>query len=468
LHAAGSVAGNALLWGAMARRTSPPTEISGKMLANRTALLITYITRGDRTGSVQQNSQRPQVVVAGAGFAGLEACRALANADVDVTLLDIQNHHCFQPLLYQVATAALSPADIAWPIRAIVRQQKNIFVLMTKVTGIDVQNRRVQTTDLELGYDYLVLATGSTHSYFGHDDWAPFAPGLKRIEDATEIRRRFLIAFERAELTTDEAERRRLLNFVIVGGGATGVEMAGAIAEVARRTLQHDFRRIDPRDSRIILVEAGQRVLPTFPQKLSDYALRSLKKMGVEVQLGRQVTGCDARGVSVNGGRIEAATVIWAAGVVASPAAIWIGAEHDRAGRIKVNPDLSVPGHPEIFAAGDTALVTDSPPIPGIAPAAKQMGHYVGEVIAARVQGSPAPPPFVYHHLGDLATVGRKSAVVKLGPIQLTGFAGWVFWSVIHIYFLIGLRRRFIVALQWLWSYVTFQRGARLIGVAPR
>ena len=450
-------------------RAPHKSEISGRKLATPAALLLSYyIERDDGRRAVQENSRRPQVVVVGAGFAGLEACRALADADVNVTLVDIQNHHCFQPLLYQVATAALSPADIAWPIRAIVRQQKNIVVLMTRVTGVDVQNRRVQTTDLELGYDYLVLATGATHSYFGHDDWAPFAPGLKRIADATEIRRRFLLAFERAELAADEAERRRLLNFVIVGGGATGVEMAGAIAEVARRTLQHDFRRIDPRDSRIILIEAGQRVLPTFPQKLSDYALRSLEKMGVEVQLGRQVTGCDARGVSVNGGRIEAATVIWAAGVVASPAATWIGAEHDRAGRIKVNADLSVPGHPEIFAAGDTALVVDSPPIPGIAPAAKQMGHYVGEVIAARVQGSRAPSPFVYHHLGDLATIGRKSAVVKLGPLQLTGFAGWVFWSVVHIYFLIGLRRRFIVALQWLWSYITFQRGVRLIGVAPR
>jgi len=328
----------------------------------------------------------------------------------------------------------------------------------------------VDTTEIDLPYDYLLLATGSTHSYFGHDDWAPFAPGLKHIADATEIRRRFLLAFERAEVVEDEAARARLLTFVIVGGGATGVEMAGAIAEVARRTLQHDFRRIDPRKSRIILIEAGPRLLPTFPEALSDYARRSLESMGVEVALNRKVIGCGADGVTLDGGRIEAATVIWAAGVVASPAAMWIGAEHDRAGRIKVNPDLTVPGHPDIFAAGDTASILDrdGKAVPGIAPAAKQMGSYVGRVIAARVQGKSSPPPFAYHHLGELAAIGRKSAVVKLGAFQLTGFLGWLFWSAVHIYFLIGLRNRFVVALNWLWSYLTFQRGARLIGIAPR
>jgi NADH dehydrogenase len=413
-------------------------------------------------------SRRPQVVIAGAGFGGLQATKALAKAPVEIALIDAYNHHCFQPLLYQVATAALSPADVAWPIRAIVRAQKNVRVIMARVTGIDVQRRRVHTSEIELSYDYLVLATGSTHSYFGHDDWAPFAPGLKHIADATEIRRRFLLAFERAEVVEDEAERARLLTFVIVGGGATGVEMAGAIAEVARRTLRHDFRRIDPRNSRIILVEAGPRLLPTFPDPLSNYATRSLQSMGVEVELNRAVTGCDAQGVSLAGGRIEAATVIWAAGVVASPAARWIGAEHDRAGRIKVNADLSVPGRPEIFAAGDTASIADreGKPVPGIAPAAKQMGSYAGKVIAARVLGQSAPPPFAYHHLGELATIGRKSAVVKLGFFQLTGFLGWLFWSAVHIYFLIGLRNRFVVALNWLWSYMTFQRGARLIGIA--
>ena len=420
--------------------------------------------------SVQQPNKRPQVVIVGAGFGGLEACRALSGADADVTLVDAQNHHCFQPLLYQVATAALSPGDIAWPIRAIVRGQKNVRVIMAQVTAIDVAAHRVHTAELDLPYDYLVLATGATHSYFGHDDWAPFAPGLKHIADATEIRRRFLLAFERAEVVEDKAEQARLLTFVIVGGGATGVEMAGAIAEVARRTLQHDFRRIDPRTSRIVLIEAGPRLLPTFPQALSDYARRSLQAMGVEVELNRKVIGCDAHGVTLDGGRVEAATVIWAAGVVASPAAKWLDAPRDGAGRIKVNPDLSVPGHQEIFAVGDTALVVqqNGKPVPGIAAAAKQMGHYVGGVIAARIRGRSAPGPFVYRHLGDLATIGRKSAVVKLGVFQLTGFLGWLFWSAVHIYFLIGLRNRFVVALNWLWSYLTFQRGARLIGTAPR
>jgi NADH:ubiquinone reductase (H+-translocating) len=415
------------------------------------------------------NSQRPRVVIAGAGFGGLTATMSLAKIAVDVTLIDAQNHHCFQPLLYQVATAALSPADVAWPIRGILRKQENARVIMAQVTGIDIEARRVHTTEVDFDYDYLVLATGATHSYFGHDDWAPYAPGLKHIADATEIRRRFLIAFERAEVVSDEAERQRLLTFVIVGGGATGVEMAGAIAEVAQRTLRHDFRHIDPRRSRIVLIEAGPRVLPAFPEALSDYAARSLKSMGVEVACDHKVIGCDARGVSVNDGhRIEAATIVWAAGVVASPAADWIGAEHDRAGRIRVEPDLTIPGRPEIFAVGDTASVTnrDGSPVPGIAPAAKQMGIYVAKVIAARLQGANPPPPFVYHHAGDLATIGRKSAVMKLGVFQLKGFLGWLFWSVVHIYFLIGMRNRFAVALNWMWSYLTFQRGARLIGTS--
>jgi NADH:ubiquinone reductase (H+-translocating) len=418
---------------------------------------------------MKDQSRPPRVVIVGAGFGGLQATKALAKVDADIALVDARNHHCFQPLLYQVASAALSPADVAWPIRAILRTQKNVRVIMARVAGIDVQARRVHTAEIELSYDYLVLAAGSTHSYFGHDDWAPFAPGLKHIADATEIRRRFLLAFERAELAEDEAERQRLLTFVIVGGGATGVEMVGAFAEVARRTLRHDFRRIDPRAARIVLVEAGPRLLPTFTDALSNYAARSLQSMGVEVALNRAVTGCDARGVSLGGGRIEAATVMWAAGVVASPAAQWIGAERDRTGRIKVNADLTVPGRPEIFAIGDNASVfdRDGNPVPGIAPAAKQMGSYVAKVIAARVRGRPAPPAFAYRHLGDLATIGRKSAVVKLGLFQLTGLPGWLFWSAVHIYFLIGVRNRLVVAVNWLWSYVTFQRGARLIGIAP-
>jgi NADH dehydrogenase len=417
-------------------------------------------------GDMHGHSQRAQVVIAGAGFGGLQAAKALAKVAVDVTLVDAQNHHCFQPLLYQVATAALSPADVAWPIRAILRKQQNARVIMARVTGVDVQARRVHTTEIELAYDYLVLATGATHSYFGHDDWEVYAPGLKHVADATEIRRRFLIAFERAEVIDDEAERQRLLTFVVVGGGATGVEMAGAIAEVAQRTLRHDFRHIDPRRSRIVLIEAGPRLLPAFAPALSEYAARSLRSMGVELELGRMVTGCDARGVTLKDGRIDAATVIWAAGVVASPAANWIDAEHDRAGRISVNPDLSVPGRPEIFVIGDTASVIgrDGRPVPG----AKQMGSYVAKVIAARVQGTEPPGPFQYHHLGDLATIGRKSAVVQLGAFRLTGFLGWLFWSVVHIYFLIGIRNRFVVALNWFWSYLTFQRGARLIGRANR
>jgi NADH:ubiquinone reductase (H+-translocating) len=422
-------------------------------------------------GDMESDGKRPRVVIAGAGFGGLQTTKGLATAPVDVTLVDTQNHHCFQPLLYQVATAALSPADVAWPIRAIVRKQKNARVIMARVTGVDVQARCVHTTEIELPYDYLVLATGATHSYFGHDDWAPYAPGLKHISDATEIRRRFLIAFERAEVVEDDAERQRLLTFVIVGGGATGVEMAGAIAEVAQRTLRHDFRQIDPRRSRIILIEAGPRLLPAFNEALSDYAERSLRSMGVEVELNHMVTGCDGRGVALKDGhRIDAATVIWAAGVVASPAANWIDAEHDRAGRIEVNPDLSVPGRPEIFAVGDTASVIarDGRPVPGIAPAAKQMGNHVAKVIAARVEGTKPPSPFVYHHAGDLATIGRKSAVVQIGVFRFKGFLGWLFWSVVHVYFLIGIRNRFVVALNWLWSYLTFQRGARLIGTASR
>ena len=408
--------------------------------------------------------QRPRVVIAGAGFGGIEAAKALARAPVDVTIIDRQNHHCFQPLLYQVATAALSPADVAWPIRHIFRNQANATVLMTEIRGIDTARRIVHADLVEIPYDYLVLATGATHSYFGHDEWAQAAPGLKRVEDATRIRRRILIAFERAELVADEKERRRLLTFVIVGAGATGVEMAGAIAEVARQTLAMDFRNIDPRTARIVLIEAGPRVMPTLPEKLSGYVQTTLAAKGVEIMTGTRVTGCDMHGVDLDSGRIDAGTTIWAAGVVASPAAQWLGAEHDRAGRVVVGPDLSVPGHPDIFAIGDTAAATrpDGQQVPGIAPAAKQMGRYVGRLIAARVAGE-ASRPFRYRHQGDLATVGRNAAVVKLGRMQLTGFLGWLFWGLVHIYFLVEVRDRFIVAFNWLWDYLTFHRGARLI-----
>jgi NADH:ubiquinone reductase (H+-translocating) len=415
------------------------------------------------------SQRRPKVVIVGAGFGGLEAAKALNRVAVDVTVIDRQNHHCFQPLLYQVATAALSPAEIAWPIRHILRQQRNATVLMAQVSGIDLAGRSVQTGAGPISYDYLVIATGATHSYFGHDDWIDFAPGLKRIEDATRIRRSILLAFEQAELARDDAERQRLLTFVIVGGGATGVEMAGAIAEIARQTLAMDFRRIDPRSSRIILLEAGPRILPTLPEDLSAYAERTLTRMGVDVRTSTRVANCDRRGVDLDRGRIDASTVIWAAGVVASPAARWLGAEHDPAGRVLVRPDLSVPNHPEIFVIGDAAAVRDEKGVmaPGVAPAAKQMGRYVGRLIAARVDDTPSPPPFRYRSVGELATIGRRAAVVKFGNLRLKGFVGWLFWSLAHVYFLIGVKNRFIVAFTWLWDYLTFHRGARLITEVP-
>ena len=413
------------------------------------------------------SSERPKVVIVGAGFGGLAAAKALARVAVDVLVIDRQNHHCFQPLLYEVATAALSPADVAWPIRHILRKQENATVLMAEVRSIDVDTRVVHADSISVSYDYLVLATGATHSYFGHDEWAEVAPGLKRIEDATRIRRRILIAFERAELATDDAERRRLLTFAIVGGGATGVEMAGAISEVARQSLAMDFRRIDPTAARIVLIEAGPRIMPTLPENLSDYVRRTLGNKGVEVMTSTRVTACDARGVELEHGRLDAGTVIWAAGVVASPAALWLNAAHDRAGRVQVNPDLSVPGHPSVFVVGDTATIADQSGIPGTAPPAKQMGAYVGRLISARVAGGTPPPPFRYRHLGDLAAIGRNAAVVKLGRLELTGFLGWLFWSLVHIYFLIGVKNRSMVAFTWLWDYVTFQRGARLITEVP-
>ncbi len=413
--------------------------------------------------------RKARVVIVGAGFGGLETAKALKRAAADVTVIDRQNHHCFQPLLYQVATAALSPAEIAWPIRHILRPQRNATVLMEDVQSVDPARKCLQTQFGDIAYDYLVIATGAMHSYFGNDAWAEYAPGLKRIEDATRIRRSILIAFERAEIIQDQNEQRRLLTFVIVGGGATGVEMAGAIADVARQTLAADFRRIDPRSARIVLIEAGPRVLPTFPANLSDYARKTLERGGVEVKTGTLVTKCDARGVDLKDGRIDAGTIIWAAGVMASPASHWLKAEADRAGRIKVQPDLSVPGHPDIFVIGDTAAIADRAgnPIPGIAPAAKQMGKYVGKLLARRIAGRETGKTFRYVHLGDLATIGRRAAVVKFGPLELKGYVGWLFWSVAHIYFLIGLRNRFVVAFNWFWDYLTFQRGARLITDVP-
>ncbi len=408
---------------------------------------------------------RPRVVIVGGGFGGLEAAKALASAPVDVLLVDRRNHHLFQPLLYQVATAALSPADVAWPIRRILRRQRNARVLMAEVTGIDAARREVLLGARREPYDFLIVASGATHSWFGHDEWAPFAPALKTLADATAIRRRILAAFERAEASDDAAERARLSTFVIVGGGPTGVEMAGAVAELARQSLAGDFRNIDTRQSRVLLVEAGPRLLASFPEALSGYARQALEKLGVEVRLRSPVTRCDERGVALGEERIDAATVVWAAGVRASPAGNWLNAPTDRAGRIVVAGDFSVPGLPGVFAIGDTVLAHDAAgrPLPGVAPVAKQQGAYVARLVARRVRGAADPAPFRYRDAGQLATIGRRAAVVDFGWLRLTGWLAWWFWGLVHIYFLIGVRSRMSVALEWLWSYLTNDRGARLI-----
>jgi NADH:ubiquinone reductase (H+-translocating) len=409
------------------------------------------------------DTTRSRVVIVGAGFGGLAAARALAHAAVDVIVVDARNHHTFQPLLYQVATAALSPAEIAWPIRHLLKTQANARVLLAHATGVNAAARQLITDEGPIAYDQLVIAAGAAHSYFGHDDWSAFAPGLKSLEDALAIRRRILVAFEHAELAGKDAAPA-LTTFVVVGGGPTGVEMAGAIAEIARDALRSEFRHIDPAAARIVLVEAGPDILPTFPRRLAAYAVRRLRRYGVEVMSSARVTAIDPDGVTLEDGRIEAATVVWAAGVQAAPLVAELPGEHDRAGRVIVGPDLALAGYPDVFVIGDGAMVvSDGAPMPGIAPAAKQMGAYVGRLIAARLSGRSAPPAFRYRHAGDLATIGRGAAVVRIGPVQLTGLAGWLFWGFIHIYFLIGLRARFFVALDWLWSYVTYDRGARLI-----
>lgn len=406
----------------------------------------------------------PRVVVVGGGFGGLSAAKALARQPFEITLIDRNNHHLFQPLLYQVATAGLSPADIASPIRHILSRQKNVHIMLAEVTGVDTRRKEVIAGERRVPYDYLVLATGARHAYFGHDDWAAFAPGLKTIDDATGLRRRILLAFERAENESDAEERARLMTFVVIGGGPTGVEMAGAIAELAKRALASDFRSIDPRCARIILVEAAPRVLTPFDETLSGAARRSLEQLGVEVRLGAAVTDCTAEGVSLGNDFIPARTVIWAAGVMASPAGRWLGAEMDRAGRVKVRADLSVPGHPDVFAIGDTAAVTDADGaiLPGVAPVAKQQGQYVARALIARREGRTAPA-FRYRDYGTLATIGRSRAVAQFGRLKVSGLMAWVLWSVAHVYFLIGFRNRFIVALNWMWSYITFERGSRLI-----
>ena len=417
------------------------------------------------THSKSDTARRHRVVVIGAGFGGLSAVRALRAAPVDVTVIDRRNYHLFQPLLYQVATAGLSPADIAAPIRSILARQRNARVLMARVSGIDRSARDVITDSGRVPYDTLIVATGARHAYFGHDDWEAIAPGLKKIDDATAIRRRILFAFERAETASDEATRRALLSFVVIGGGPTGVELAGAIAELARNALARDFRAIDSRQARVLLIEGGKRVLASFPEALSAAAQRDLARLGVEVRLGNPVTVCDADGVVAGDERIPTRTVIWAAGVAASPAAKWLGAAHDRVGRVIVEPDLSVPGHPEIFALGDTAamMTPDGQPVPGIAPAAKQGGIHVARTICARLVGATAPGPFRYQHFGSLATIGRGSAVADFGWIQVKGLAAWWLWGIAHVFFLIGFRNRIAVSLDWLWAYATYQRGARLI-----
>lgn len=407
----------------------------------------------------------PRVVIIGAGFGGLAAAKTLAHAPVHVTLIDRRNHHLFQPLLYQVATAGLSPNQIATPIRAILRKQKNASVELGKVEDIDTAKREVVLGDRRVPYDYLIVATGARHAYFGHDDWERFAPGLKTLEDATEQRKRILLAFERAELEDDPAERARLTTFVVIGGGPTGVETAGAIAELAKKALARDYRRIDPGMARIVLIEAAPRVLGGFPPDLSEHARRALEKLGVEVQLGHAVTNVDAEGVTLDGERIESRTVIWAAGVQSSPAARWLDIPADRAGRAIIADTLRAPGHDEIFVIGDCAAVSDAEdkPLPGVAPVAKQQGAYAARAILAELRGEPRSKQFRYVDYGNLATVGRKAAIADFRGLHLKGFIGWLVWCAAHIYYLIGFKNRIAVALDWTWSYLTFERGARLI-----
>jgi NADH:ubiquinone reductase (H+-translocating) len=423
---------------------------------------VTFTT-SEHLISKDDQTSLPSVVIIGAGFGGLQAARKLGDAPVKVTVIDRTNHHLFQPLLYQVATAALSPADISSPVRHVLKNQKNTNVVLAEVTGIDVHNRRVLMQEKSISYDYLVVATGARENYFGHDEWRSVAPGLKSIEDATTIRRKVLLSFELAEQERDPERVKELLTFIVVGAGATGVELAGAIAEVSHKALVSEFRHIDPRHARILLIEAGPRILPAFPEALSRKAHQELVKMGVEVRVGLAVSGVDAQGVTATDEHIGSQTVIWTAGVQASQAGQWLGTETDRAGRVKVSGLLTIPDYPEVFVIGDTALnMQDGRPLPGVAPVAMQQGRYVAAAIKQRVTGKSVLP-FHYHDKGSMATVGRSFAIVKLGPLQISGFLAWVTWMAVHIMYLIGFQNRLLVMMQWAWAFLTFQRRARLI-----
>ena len=403
---------------------------------------------------------RARIVILGCGFGGLWAAQGLKHAPADVTVVDSHNYHLFTPLLYQVATAGLSAPDIAAPIRHILADQRNTTVLLARVDGIDVSRRVARLEDAsELPYDQLVVATGATHSYFGHDEWAPFAPGLKTLDDALEIRSRILLAFERAEREADPARRAAWLTFVVIGAGATGVELAGTLAEIARQTLHGEFRRFDPRNARVVLVEGSDRVLPPYPPALSEKARLQLERLGVTVWVGKRVTGVDPGGVAIGGERLDAKTVLWAAGVASSPLGASLGVPLDRAGRVKVEPDLSIPGHPEVFVVGDLAAVDG---VPAIAPGAKQMGAHAARNILERLAGRPTRP-FRYRDYGQLATIGRKAAVADFGWLRLSGFPAWFVWLWAHIYFLINFRNRIVVMIDWAWSYWTFQRYSRIV-----
>lgn len=415
--------------------------------------------------AADRHSGRPHVVILGAGFGGLTAAISLRHADVDITVIDRRNYHLFQPLLYQVATAGLSPAQIAMPIRRVLSRQKNVTVLMQRVEAIDTSAQLVKTTDRTIGYDYLIVATGARHAYFGHEEWAETAPGLKTIGDATAIRARILSAFERAEVTEDPALRRALLTFVVVGGGPTGVELAGAIAELARKVIVRDFRHIDASSAQVMLVEAGDRLLAAFPSCLAGKARRQLETLGVKVVTSASVVRCDDEGVALADGReIASRCVLWAAGVMASKAAKWLNAEKDRAGRVLVDENLNLPGRTNVFVIGDTAAAMgpDGRFVPGIAPAAKQMGEHVAGSIRRLIAGLPVDS-FRYRHLGNLATIGRKAAVADFGRLRLSGLSAWLVWNIAHLWFLVGFRNRLVVFMDWAMAYVSYERTARLI-----